>query len=216
MSLSISKIGLNTVAALVVGGVVAATVTSNTALSLLTQAIIYAVFASGVGLLLRQNGMASFGHALFFGGSGYGVGLLLQTQALPAEAAMLLTLAAVALFAFGVGLVSSGLATSSASFFGRCPVSTCACRGPQGPSRAMVLENPHALFSRIFLVAARCPQKMTRRRLRWRRRLGVTFCGARNRVGTGRSAPCGRALNRALRPRRRRRWARIGSRPVAA
>jgi branched-chain amino acid transport system permease protein len=50
-------------------------------LSLLTQAVMYAVFAMGVGLLLRQNGMVSFGHALYFGFSGYMVGILLQTQA---------------------------------------------------------------------------------------------------------------------------------------
>ncbi|MEO6853253.1 MAG: branched-chain amino acid ABC transporter permease, partial [Rhodoferax sp.] len=65
--MSIQRIAFSTVGALVLGAVVAASVSSGTILSLLTQAIIYAVFASGVGLLLRQNGMVSFGHALFFG-----------------------------------------------------------------------------------------------------------------------------------------------------
>ena len=145
------RIGVNTAAALVVGAVVAATVTSNTALSLLTQAIIYAVFASGVGLLLRQNGMASFGHALFFGGSGYGVGLLLQTQAMPAEAAMLLTLAAVALFAFGVGLVivrvpgvAFGMLTLAIGqmFF----LTASKARGVTGGADGMNIDWPATLF----------------------------------------------------------------------
>ena len=102
---SIQRIGLSTAAALGVGAVVAASVSSGTVLSLLTQAIIYAVFASGVGLLLRQNGMVSFGHALFFGSSGYGVGILLQMQLMPAEAAIAVTLVGISLAAFLMGLV---------------------------------------------------------------------------------------------------------------
>lgn len=103
--MSIQRTTLSTAGALAVGAVVAATVTSGTVLSLLTQAIIYAVFASGVGLLLRQNGMVSFGHALFFGAAGYGVGLLLQMQVMPAEAAMLVTLLVLTAVAFVMGLV---------------------------------------------------------------------------------------------------------------
>ena len=103
--MSIQRITLSTAGALAVGAVVAATVTYGTVLSLLTQAIIYAVFASGVGLLLRQNGMVSFGHALFFGAAGYGVGLLLQMQAMPAEVAMLVTLLVLTAVAFVMGLV---------------------------------------------------------------------------------------------------------------
>ncbi|WP_295952240.1 branched-chain amino acid ABC transporter permease [Rhodoferax sp.] len=103
--MSIQRITFSTAGALAVGAMVAATVTSGTVLSLLTQAIIYAVFASGVGLLLRQNGMVSFGHALFFGAAGYGVGLLLQMQAMPAEAAMLVTLLVLTAVAFVMGLV---------------------------------------------------------------------------------------------------------------
>src|SRR5450830_438378 len=76
----------------VVGTVLALSISSGTVLSLLTQATIYAVFALGVGLLLRQNGMVSFGHALYFGSAGYGVGLLL-------------TLLGLGLVAFLIGLV---------------------------------------------------------------------------------------------------------------
>jgi len=151
MTSSISKIVINTVAALAFGGVVATTVSSNTALSLLTQAIIYAVFASGVGLLLRQNGMASFGHALFFGGAGYAVGLLLQVQAMPAEAALLLTLAAIAVLAFLVGLVivrvpgvAFGMLTLAIGqmFF----LTASKARGVTGGADGMNIDWPSKLF----------------------------------------------------------------------
>lgn len=151
MTSSLSRIGINTVAALAVGGVVAAFVTSNTALSLLTQAIIYAVFASGVGLLLRQNGMASFGHALFFGGSGYAMGMLLQAKAMPAEAALLFTLAAVAVLAFIVGLVivrvpgvAFGMLTLAIGqmFF----LTASKARGVTGGADGMNIDWPATLF----------------------------------------------------------------------
>ncbi len=103
--MSIQSISLGTVGALALGAAVAAFVNSGTVLSLLTQAIIYAVFAIGVGLLLRQNGMVSFGHALFFGSSGYAMGILLQLRLMPAEAAIAVTLAGMAVMAFVIGLV---------------------------------------------------------------------------------------------------------------
>lgn len=94
-----------TLCALAAGALFGLFVRSGTLLSLLTQALIYAVLAVGVGLLLRQNGMVSFGHALFFGVSGYGVGILMQARLMPAELAIALALVAVALTAFLVGLV---------------------------------------------------------------------------------------------------------------
>lgn len=100
-----SRMMLCAVGALVAGPVVALLVSSGTALSLITQAVIYAIFAMGIGLLLRQNGLVSFGHALYFGGAGYGIGILLQLNLMPAELAVLVTLLAVAAFAFLVGLV---------------------------------------------------------------------------------------------------------------
>lgn len=93
------------VVALVAGAVLSAIVTSSTLMSLLTQATIYAVFASGLGVLLRQNGMVSFGHALFFGATGYVIGGLLQTRAVPAELAILIAIAAISAFAFLYGLI---------------------------------------------------------------------------------------------------------------
>ena len=91
--------------ALVLGAAIALLVGSGTLLSLMTQATIYAVFALGVGLLLRQNGMVSFGHALFFGSGGYIVAILLQLKAVPAEAAVLIAVLGLTAFAFVIGLV---------------------------------------------------------------------------------------------------------------
>jgi len=46
-------------------------------LTLLTQAAISGLLATGVGFLLRQNGLVSFGHSLFFGMAGYAIGIVL-------------------------------------------------------------------------------------------------------------------------------------------
>ncbi len=96
---------LGALLALSVGGVIATVVSSGTVLSLFTQATIYAVFALGVGVLLKQNGMVSFGHALFFGGASYLVGILLQLQLMSAELAILAALLGVTVAAFLIGLV---------------------------------------------------------------------------------------------------------------
>jgi len=73
--------------------------------SLVAQATFLAIFALGVGLLLRQNGTVSFGHAAFFGLPGYMLGALLPLKLMPVEllicAAVLLTAGA----AFVIGLV---------------------------------------------------------------------------------------------------------------
>jgi len=92
-------------AALALGAAVSLGISSGELLSLMTQATIYAVFALGVGLLLRQNGMVSFGHALFFGSAGYIVAILLQLKAVPAELALLIAVLGLTVFAFVVGLV---------------------------------------------------------------------------------------------------------------
>lgn len=96
---------LGALLALGVGGVIATVVSSGTVLSLFTQATIYAVFALGVGVLLKQNGMVSFGHALFFGGASYLVGILLQLQLMSAELAILAALLGVTVAAFLIGMV---------------------------------------------------------------------------------------------------------------
>ena len=66
------------IAALLAGLGLVTVVSSNTVLSLLTQAVVYAVFALGIGVLLKQNGLVSFGHALYFGVAGYAIGITLQ------------------------------------------------------------------------------------------------------------------------------------------
>ena len=103
--MSLKKSFLGALVALAMGAMVAFGVSSSTLLSLLTQSIIYAVFALGVGVLLKQNGMVSFGHALFFGGASYLIGILLQLQLMSAELAILVTLLAVTVAAFLIGLV---------------------------------------------------------------------------------------------------------------
>ena len=103
--MNLKKSSLGAVLALLLGAAVAFGITSSTLLSLLTQSIIYAVFALGVGVLLKQNGMVSFGHALFFGGASYLIGILLQLQLMSVELAILVTLLAVTVAAFLIGLV---------------------------------------------------------------------------------------------------------------
>lgn len=146
-----SRMLLSTLGALVLGPLVAALVTSGTALSLITQAVIYAIFAMGIGLLLRQNGLVSFGHALYFGGAGYGIGILLQLNLMPAELAVLVTLVGVSAFAFLIGLVivrvpgiAFGMLTLAIGqmFF----LSASRARGFTGGADGMSVDWPSTLF----------------------------------------------------------------------
>lgn len=149
--MSIQHITLKAVAALALGAAVAMGVGSSTVLSLLTQAIIYAVFAIGVGLLLRQNGMVSFGHALFFGCSAYVVGILLQLKLMPAEVALLVTLLGITVIAFVMGLVivrvpgvAFGMLTLAVGqmFY----LTASRSRGLTGGADGMSIEWPSTLF----------------------------------------------------------------------
>lgn len=105
MPLSLSRMALGALLALAGGAAVMGLTTSASLLGMFTQAVIYAIFALGVGLLLKQNGLVSFGHALFFGAAGYGMGVLLELRWMPAELALLAVLAAIAIGAFLIGLV---------------------------------------------------------------------------------------------------------------
>ena len=158
--MSIKKITGSAAVALACGAVLVAVVTSGTVLSLLTQATIYAVFAIGVGLLLRQNGMVSFGHALFFGCAGYGVGILLQLQLVPAELAIVLTLAGIVLVAFLMGLVivrvpgvAFGMLTLAVGqmFY----LTASRSRGLTGGADGMNIEWPSTLFGVSMSVITR-------------------------------------------------------------
>ncbi|MBV2162741.1 MAG: branched-chain amino acid ABC transporter permease [Comamonas sp.] len=103
--MSLSRMALGALLALAGGAAVMGLTTSASLLGMFTQAVIYAIFALGVGLLLKQNGLVSFGHALFFGAAGYGMGVLLELRWMPAELALLAVLAAIAIGAFLIGLV---------------------------------------------------------------------------------------------------------------
>ncbi|NUN60475.1 MAG: branched-chain amino acid ABC transporter permease [Burkholderiaceae bacterium] len=78
---------------------------SSSLLGMFTQAVIYAIFALGVGVLLKQNGLVSFGHALYFGAAGYGMGIILALDWMPAEWAIPVVLLAISVLAFLIGLV---------------------------------------------------------------------------------------------------------------
>lgn len=88
-----------------VGMVLPLLIISPLLFTLLTQAVISALLAVAVGLLIRQNGAVSFGHALFFGLSAYGVALAIRHGALPIELGLLLAIALPTVFAFVLGLV---------------------------------------------------------------------------------------------------------------
>ena len=96
---------LVSIIALLLGLAVLNFVTSSTLLSLFTQAIIYAVFALGIGVLLKQNGMVSFGHALYFGSAGYLLGIMLQLQWASAETLIFYTLLIITLVGLLFGLI---------------------------------------------------------------------------------------------------------------
>ncbi len=149
--MNLKKSFLGAVLALVLGGAIAMSVSSGTVLSLLTQAIIYAVFALGVGVLLKQNGMVSFGHALFFGGASYLVGIVLQLQLMSAELAILAALVLITLAAFLIGLVivrvpgvAFGMLTLAIGqmFF----LSASRARGLTGGADGMNIDWPSRLF----------------------------------------------------------------------
>ena len=72
-------------------------------LVLLTDILVFALFAASLHFMMGPGAMVSFGHAAYFGLGAYGAGLLLLRYGLPMEA----SLAAAPLFAF-VGALLSG------------------------------------------------------------------------------------------------------------
>ncbi len=103
--MSLVRTGALSLLALGGGAAIMQWTTSSSLLGILTQAVIYAIFALGVGVLLKQNGLVSFGHALYFGAAGYGMGVLLALDWMPAELAIPLILLAIGVLAFLIGLV---------------------------------------------------------------------------------------------------------------
>jgi branched-chain amino acid transport system permease protein len=100
-----SRILMLALLALVVGMAIAFLTPSSSLLGLFAQAVIYAIFALGVGVLLRQNGLTSFGHALFFGAAGYAMGVILTLDWVSAEIAIFVVLLGIGVLAFLIGLV---------------------------------------------------------------------------------------------------------------
>jgi branched-chain amino acid transport system permease protein len=88
----------------IAGGVLPTLVGSALLLTLLTQAVINAILASGVGFLVRQNGLVSFGHAGFFGLGAYIVALSATYHVMPIGFALALAILAPALLALLLGL----------------------------------------------------------------------------------------------------------------
>lgn len=98
--------GAAVVLAVAAAGIAAARfVASPVVMAVMTQATFYALFALGVGLLFRQNGMVSFGHAIFFGMPSYLVGIGMQNTGLSAEVLLLGSVVAVTAVGFLMGLV---------------------------------------------------------------------------------------------------------------
>jgi branched-chain amino acid transport system permease protein len=103
--MTLRRIASYSLLALAAGFGIVQVTSSSSLLGVFTQAVVYAIFALGVGLLLRQNGLVSFGHALFFGAAGYGMGVILALDWMPAEAAIPVVILAIGGAAFLVGLV---------------------------------------------------------------------------------------------------------------
>lgn len=68
-----------------------------------TEIMIWGIFATGYNILLGGTGILSFGHAAFFGLSGYATGLLLLKANLPLSAAIPAAVAMSLLAAFLIG-----------------------------------------------------------------------------------------------------------------
>ena len=79
-------------------------------LTLLTQAVLNAILATGVGFLVRQNGLVSFGHAGFFGIGAYTVALCATYHVMPIGLALLLGILAPAALALLLGAAMLRLA----------------------------------------------------------------------------------------------------------
>lgn len=87
------------------GPLTAVLITSPLMLSLLAQASFAAIFAVGVGFLIRQNGMVSFGHAVFYGLPGYMIAILLPGGTLQAEFLIIGAVVLSGILGFVIGLV---------------------------------------------------------------------------------------------------------------
>jgi len=93
------------IAVAALGAALPALVNSPLLMTLLAQAVFSAFLATAVGVLIRLNGVVSFGHAAFFGLAAYTLALSLKHRWMGAELAILLALALPTALAFLLGLV---------------------------------------------------------------------------------------------------------------
>lgn len=92
-------------AALASGMAVPMMVASSLLLSLALQAIIEAIFATSVGILIKQNGRISFGQAGFYGAAAYIAALIVERDLASPELAIVLALVIPTALAFVLGLL---------------------------------------------------------------------------------------------------------------
>jgi len=92
-------------AALASGAAVPLVVSSSLLLSLALQAIIEAIFATSVGILIKQSGRISFGQAGFYGAAAYIAALIVQRDLASAELAIVAALIIPTALAFVLGLL---------------------------------------------------------------------------------------------------------------
>jgi branched-chain amino acid transport system permease protein len=149
--MTLTRMSLNALLAVGAAGVILWLTTSNSLLGMFTQAVIYAIFALGVGVLLKQNGLVSFGHALYFGAAGYSVAVILQLGWMPAEWAIPVTLVGIGAVSFLVGLV---IVRVPGIAFGMLTLAigqmayllAVRARGMTGGSDGMSIQWPNTLF----------------------------------------------------------------------
>jgi branched-chain amino acid transport system permease protein len=94
---------LGALAALVLGLALIPAVQTGYALVLLTDILLFALFAVSLHFIMGPGGLHSFGHAAYFGLGAYGAGLLVHKAGVPMEAALLAApwLAALGALVFG-------------------------------------------------------------------------------------------------------------------
>ncbi|MFZ3047869.1 MAG: branched-chain amino acid ABC transporter permease [Desulfatirhabdiaceae bacterium] len=148
---SLLKMGIIAIVTGAAGAILPMMISSAVVLSLMTQAVIYAVAALGVGFLLKQNGGVTFGNAMYYGMSGYGISLVSNTLGLSTGPSIIGVILLTGLFAFCIGFVivrSPGIAFAMITlaigqvFF----VMASKARGVTGGADGMVVQLSSSIF----------------------------------------------------------------------
>jgi branched-chain amino acid transport system permease protein len=119
-------------------------------LSLLVPSMIFAIFALGVGFLIKQNGWVSFGHAAFFGLPAYATAIAFTDGGISPEIATIGSLFGTAVMAFLVALIVgrvSGIALGMLTLaIGQAFYELSTKLRAFGGSDGFTVSNPTALF----------------------------------------------------------------------